>query len=122
GRAARIADPALARLLEPLDLHSVVVEDRSPAHVGVSLVHRGIDVRAVLGAPRPPPLGAGHHAGSHARGHLHLRDEPAAVVEAAGLAAGVGPAGGRVVGVDTDRGRPERRVWAGTFANTEFRK
>src|SRR5687768_1048740 len=82
GAAARVRWTIVA-----LDLDAVVVEHGAASHVGVSLVHGGVDGRLALHEARPLALGAGHHAPAHAVGDLYERDEGAAIVEDAGLVA-----------------------------------
>src|SRR5687768_14516716 len=49
-------------------LDTVVMKDRAAAHVGVALLHGGVDVGPATDVLEPVPLGRGDHACPHAVG------------------------------------------------------
>src|SRR5262249_7465347 len=89
-----------------LDLHAVVVEDRAAAHVGVTLVHGGVDGGAPLHEARPPALGAGDHTAPDAIADFDTRHERAAIVEYAHLMTGLEAPTARILGMDAQERRP----------------
>src|SRR3954452_2332691 len=99
GSPARREASLISRLVQvigghasPLDLHAVVVVDRAAAHVGVTLLDGGVDVRSAADVLEPVALGRADDAGPYAVGDLDRGEEAAArVVDARHVALGEPP-------------------------------
>ena len=78
-----------------IDSNTIVVVDRTTAHVRVARIYSGVNGRALFRQNRPPTLSAGDHTGPDSTSHLGDGQERTTGVRYAHLvSSGNGPRGG----------------------------